>query len=208
MTTSRLTAKLSRAQVAHAFDQFPIERVLGVKTARELTTKQKTFARLVAEGNTGADAYRLAYSKNAKPVTAGNNACKLKRDTRVINEVEAYRMALEAAEHRTPAALRQLVIKTLVDVMIDPSTPPAAKINAAKVAGQITEVAAFTERKEVRTITSSEDAKAKIMQELRRLTNEQAVDATIIEADSLLAELAGIDTDATPPAPDTPQTQE
>ena len=125
-----------------------------------------------------------------------------------MTEIEAYQAALEAAEHRTPAALRQLVIKTLVDVMIDPSTPPAAKINAAKVAGQITEVAAFTERKEVRTITSSEDAKAKIMQELRRLTNEQAVDATNIEADSLLAELAGIDTDATPPAPDTPQTHE
>jgi len=194
--------------VAQAFDQFPIERVLGVKTARELTTKQKTFARLVAEGNTGAEAYRQAYSRKCKPSTAGNHASRFRKDARIMTEIEAYQAALEAAEHRTPAALRQLVIKTLVDVMIDPSTPPAAKINAAKVAGQITEVAAFTERKEVRTITSSEDAKAKIMQELRRLTNEQAVDATIIEADSLLAELAGIDTDATPPAPDTPQTQE
>jgi len=132
-----------------------------------------------------------------------------------MNEAEAYRLALEGEKQRTPAALRALVIKTLVDVMIDPETPPAVKINAAKVAGQITEVSAFTERSEVRTISSSEDAKARIFEELRRLSNAQAVDVDVIRsADSLMDELNAaakpeiLEADsrdtATPPTPHPP----
>jgi hypothetical protein len=75
--------------------------------------------------------------------------------------------------------------------LIDPDTKPAVRINAAKVLGTVTEVAAFTERKEVRTISSSEDARARVMQELRGLLTSSATDATVIEADSLLQELTG-----------------
>jgi hypothetical protein len=55
----------------------------------------------------------------------------------------------------------------------------------------VTEVAAFTERKEVRTITSSETARAQVLEQLRTLVQGSATDATIIDrdADSLLAEL-------------------
>jgi len=189
-TTDKNPRPLSRRQAAEAMDQLPLSEVLGPSVTRGLTHKQKEFAHHIARGETGAQAYRLVYSKGAKPMTAGNNAQKLKRDTRVITEAEAYRLALEGEKQRTPAALRALVIKTLVDVMINPETPPAVKINAAKVAGQITEVSAFTERTEVRTISSSEDAKAKIFEELRRLSNAQAVDVDVIRsADSLLDEL-------------------
>ena len=106
-------------------------------------------------------------------------------------EIEAYALAIEAEKHRSPAALRSLVIQTLTQVLIDPDTKPAVRINAAKVLGTVTEVAAFTERKEVRTISSSEDARARVMQELRGLLTSNASDATIIEADSLLQELTG-----------------
>jgi hypothetical protein len=74
--------------------------------------------------------------------------------------------------------------------MIDPETKDAVKIAAAKTLGTVTEVAAFTERKETRVITSSEDAKTKLLAKLRDMMKANATDATIIDADSLLMELA------------------
>jgi hypothetical protein len=64
----------------------------------------------------------------------------------------------------------------------------AVRVNAAKVLGTVQEVAAFRELKEVRNISSSEDARAKIMQELRTLmlNSGEAVD---VEAKALLDEL-------------------
>jgi hypothetical protein len=90
-----------------------------------------------------------------------------------------------------------------VGVIIDEDTPPAVLVQAAKVAGTISEVSLYTERKEVRTISSSDDAKARVMSELRRLMNAQAEDAQTIDAaaTSLLDELA----DARPhPSPTSP----
>ena len=137
----------------------------------------------------------------------------LMRDERIQKEIDAYALALEAAKHRTPAALRELVIQGLVQVALNPNAKDAVKVQALKTIGTITEVAAFTERKEVRTISSSEDARAKVMQELRALVSNGAEDATVIEADSLLRELTG-DAGAleetgeagaaTPPVPDPP----
>ncbi len=88
------------------------------------------------------------------------------------------------------AGLRALVIQTLVQTMIDPETKDAVKIAAAKTLGTVTEVAAFTERKETRVITSSEDAKTKLLAKLRDMMKANATDATVIDADSLLMELA------------------
>jgi hypothetical protein len=81
-----------------------------------------------------------------------------------------------------------LVIQTLVQTAIDPETKPAVRVQAAKVLGTVTEVAAFTERKEVRTISSSEDARAKVMEEIRALMLGSS-DAEDIEAKELLDEL-------------------
>jgi hypothetical protein len=117
---------------------------------------------------------------------------KLAADPRVQREIEAYTLAIEAEKHRTPAALRSLVIQGLVQVALDADTKDAVKVQALKTLGTVTEVAAFTERKEVRSITSSDDARAKVMAELRTLLTAQAQDATVIEADadSLLRELS------------------
>jgi hypothetical protein len=82
-----------------------------------------------------------------------------------------------------------LVIHSLVQTLIDPETGAAQRIQAAKVLGTVTEVAAFTDRKEVTTITSSEDARARVMHELRLMMNNDATDATVIDAESLMAEL-------------------
>jgi hypothetical protein len=156
-----------------------------------LTGKQKAFALEVAKGSSGAEAYRKAYNTKAKPKTQGNQAHKLAKRPDISAEIEAYTLAIEGAKHRNPAALRELIIQSLVQTIIDPDTPPAVRVQAAKVAGQITEVGLYTERKEVRTITSSEDARAAIMAQLKQLTASDVQDVTAIDrdADSLLAEL-------------------
>lgn len=209
--------KLSRKALDEGLDNLPMSAILGKSVSDGLTPKQREFARKVAQGKTKAQAYREAFNPNPAPSTIITTPYKVAADPRVQREIEAYTLALEAEKHRTPAALRSLVIQTLTQVLIDPDTKPAVRINAAKVLGTVTEVAAFTERKEVRTISSSEDARAKVMQELRALVSGGAEDATVIEADSLLRELTG-DAEggagaleenaeggaATPPTPDPP----
>lgn len=186
-----MTGKLTRKQIREGLETVPIEGILGKAVSSQLTAKQKKFAMEVAKGSTKADAYRKAYKADASRNTLVSKPYLLMRDERVRAEVEAYEAAIEAAKYRTPAALRELVIQSLVSVVINPETKDSVKVAAAKVLGTVTEVAAFTERKEVRTISSSEDAKQKIMGELKRLIHDSATDATIIEtqADELLREL-------------------
>ena len=192
MNTTNKPAKLSRAQLTQALDSVPVSHILGKTVSRELTPKQRAFAVEVAKGSTGAAAYRKAYSPKGKPKTHGDNASRLKGDERVKAEIEAMQLALRAQEYQTPAALRALVIQSLVGVITNPDSQPGQITAAAKVLGTVTEVAAFTERKEVRTITSSETARAQVMEQLRTLVHGSAIDATVIDrdADSLMRELA------------------
>ena len=193
MSKPNTPSKLTKAQIRESLDSVPVSHILGKSASRELTAKQKAFAMEVAKGSTGAAAYRKAYNTKAKPKTQGNQAHKLTKRPDISAEIEAYQLALEGAKHRNPAALRELVIQSLVKVIIDPDSKPGQITAAAKVLGTVTEVAAFTERKEVRTITSSEDARASIMAQLKELSKASAEDAHIIDeqADSLLAELEG-----------------
>lgn len=191
-----------------ALDTVPLNTLFSPAVSKELTTKQKRFARDVAMGATKAQAYRNNY--NAKsPHTMTSKPYHLAADDRVKAEIEAIKRAIAAQEYQTPAALRALVIQSLVGVITDPDSQPGQITAAAKVLGTVTEVAAFTERKEVRTITSSEDARAKIMAELKQLANAQAIDVTAIDsdADSLLAELADSEPGETH-LPGTPQDTE
>jgi hypothetical protein len=203
MSKPNTPSKLTRAQITESLDSVPVSHILGKSASRELTAKQKLFAMEVAKGSTGAAAYRKAYNTRGNPKLQGSEASKLKAKPSIAQEIEAYQLAIEGAKHRNPAALRELVIQSLVKVIIDPESKPGQITAAAKVLGTVTEVAAFTERKEVRTITSSEDARAAIMAQLKQLSNASAEDAHIIDAqaDDLMRELAG---DATHPPP-TPQ---
>ena len=185
---SKQDMTLSRKAIREALDTTPIDQILGVSD-RGLTHKQKKFAKEIAKGATKADAYRTAYKSNPAPSTIVTAPYTLAADPRIKREIEAYEMAIRAAEHRTPSALRDLVIHSLVQTLIDPETGAAQRIQAAKVLGTVTEVAAFTDRKEVTTITSSQDARERVMRELRALMNQDAEDATLIDADSLMAEL-------------------
>jgi hypothetical protein len=192
---------LSRKQIQEGLEQIPMADILSV-SRKEITPKMQAFAQEIAKGASKAEAYRKAYKQNATPATLAGEPYRVAADPRIAAEIEAYKLAIEASKHRTPAALRELVIQSLVQVVIDPDAKQATKVQAAKVLGTVTEVAAFTERKEVRTIRSSEDTKAKIMAQLRTMLNAGAEDATVVEADTLLRELAG----ETHPSP-TPPTE-
>ena len=188
-----MVSKLNRKQTKEALETLPMSHILGKTVSNGLTHKQREFAREVAKGSTKASAYRKAYKPDATPRTLCNEPYRVAADPRVAREIEAYQLAIEASKHRSPAALRELVIQSLVQVVIDPDSKASVRVAAAKVLGTVTEVAAFTERKEVRTITSSEDARNRVMGELRQLIAAGAEDATLIEsqADALLAELSG-----------------
>lgn len=177
----------TRKQIQEALKTVPIDQVLSVPG--QLTHKQKTFARLVAEGNTGADAYRKAYNAKGKPKTVGNTASELKKHPGISREIEAYQAAIEAAKYRTPAHLRELVIHSLVKIAIDEDVKAATRVQAAKVLGTVTEVAAFTERKEVTHIKTSEDARAAVLAKLRDIMKGNAQDVDSKDADSLLLEI-------------------
>ena len=191
MSTPKTLKTVGRKALREALDTVPINSLFSPAVSRELTGKQKKFALEVAKGSTGAAAYRSAYNAKGKPKTVGDHASRLKGDARIQAEIEALQLAIRAQEYQTPAALRALVIQSLVGVITNPDSQPGQITAAAKVLGTVTEVAAFTERKEVRTITSSEDARAKIMAELKQLANADAVDVQAVDsgAASLLAEL-------------------
>jgi len=191
--------KLSRKTLESAAKDLPISAILGKTVSDGLTPKQRDFAKAIAMGATKADAYRASYDVTSQR-TLNVEPYVLARDPRIAREIEAYELAIEAAKHRTPAALRSLVIQGLVQVALDADTKDSVKVQALKTLGTVTEVAAFTERKEVRSISSSDDARARVMAELRGILTAQAQDATVIEADadSLLRELAGANINAAP----------
>lgn len=158
---------------------------------KKLTAKQRRFARNVAAGMTKAEAYRQAYPDARSQSSIISEPYKMANNPKIAQEIAAIQLAIEAQTYQTPAALRALVISSLVKVITDPDSKPGQITAAAKVLGTVTEVAAFTERKEVRTISSSEDARARVLEQLRSIVKADATDAVEIEQDaqSLLAEL-------------------
>jgi hypothetical protein len=183
--------KISRKAIKETLKEQGIESTLLVRKGT-LTTKQKKFAESIALGETGAQSYRIAYNPpTANNQTIGNDAYKLKQDPRIIREIEAYSLAIESSKYRTSEAMRGLVLQSLVAVLIDPDSKPSEKIQAAKVLGTVTEVSAFTERKEITTINGSESIKAKIMAELKAIMLGSGQDITDIVGidNSLMDEL-------------------
>ena len=172
---------------------------MGKEVSERLTPKMQAFALEVAKGASGSAAYRKAYNAKGTTRTQAVQASKLKKKPSIDLTIKAFERAIELQKYSTPAHLRALVINSLVGVLIDPDSNASQITNAAKVLGTVTEVAAFTERKEVTTITSSEDARARVMMQLRDMMKSNATDAVEIEANSLLRELTADHDDPTTP---------
>jgi hypothetical protein len=164
--------KLTRAQIKQGLDQIPIETLLmsGEGKRPKLTGKQKAFAHAVALGETKAQAYRVSHKANASKRTLNSEPYKLARDPRIAREVEAYQLALEAEKHRNPIQLKALLVQQLVQHSLDEDFPPAQRMKALQMIGNLFEVGAFLERKEVTTIRKSTDIRTRLLERLSTVT--------------------------------------
>jgi len=167
----------------------PMEAILlGASNSKEkrLTGKQIRFAEALAMGDTKAGAYRKAYNSNGTPVTQSHEGSRLAASPAVSAQVEAFKLALEAQRYATPAALRALVIERLTQAAINPEIAPAQQLRALELLGKVTEVAAFTERRELIKTDSASNAKERLINSLRAAITTSSGDG----GRSLLAELS------------------
>ena len=165
--------KLTRQQIREGFDQMPIESLLssGRGKKAQLTTKQREFARGVALGKTKAQAYRDSHKQTATKSTMGKEPYVLASNPIIANEIEAYQLALEAEKHRNPAQLKSLLIQQLVAHSLNQEFPPAQRVQCLRLIGQLFEVGAFLERKEITTISRPQDIRERLIATLKDVTD-------------------------------------
>ena len=176
--------KLTREQIREGLKAQPIEALLlGAGNAKKttLTHKQRKFAQALAQGETKAAAYRAAYDTHTNPHAQSIEGQRLASHPAIALQVEALRLAAEARAYATPPALRALVLERLTAHAIDPDVKPAQRLRALELLGKVTEVAAFTERRELIKVTDSSQARTKLIQTLRDAMRAGAIDATILE---------------------------
>lgn len=137
-------------------------------------------------GATKAGAYREAYDTHTTPGAQSVEGRRIAANPRVALQIEAFKVAAEARRYATPAALRSLVIEQLTQIAINPDVKDAQRLRALELLGKVTEVAAFTERRELVKVTESGDARTRLVDSLRQAL--AVVDVQAIEPD-LLAEL-------------------
>jgi hypothetical protein len=181
--------KLTRAQIKEGLDSIPIETLLssGEGKTPKLTGKMKAFAHAVALGETKANAYRQAYKPDASKRTLACKPYELMRDERIQREVQAYQLALEAEKHRTPVQLKALLVQQLVQHSLDEDFPPAQRMKALQLIGNLFEVGAFLERKESVVVHKSSDIRTRLLERLGKVTDVQTKD----DALTLLEEIRG-----------------
>ena len=185
--------KLSRKDIKQALDSVPLDVVLlgaaGATGEIKLSAKDREFARAIAMGESKAGAYRKSRpNSKAKPETQSRRGQALMKRDAVQAQAEAFKAAMEAQKYQTPQHLRALVIHQLTQAALNEDFPPATRVQALKALGTVTEVAAFTERREVVKVTNAEDAKEKLLATLRLAMQSNAID---VQADDLMAELDG-----------------
>ena len=182
-----------------ALQTVPMDHVvLGITSGpgNRLSPKDREFARQIALGESKAGAYRKSRVSKAKPETQSKRGQELVKRGAVAAQVEAFRAAFEAQRYQTPAHLRALAIHELTKWALNDDCPPAQRIKSLELIGKMTEVALFTERREVVQVTDSAQIKERLLDTLRTITQAQATDVTDTAAESLLAELQAQVTDA------------
>jgi len=184
--------KLTRDQVRQGLDQIPVEVLLSAgpgKTAN-ITPKQREFARAVAMGQSKAAAYRGSHKQTATKATLAGEPYRLASNPRIAAEIEAYKLAIEAEKHRTPGQLKALLVQQLVQHSLDDDFPPAQRVQCLRLLGQLFEVGAFVERKEITTINRSGDIRARLLATLSQVTDITPIDSDQAAA-ALLEEIQG-----------------
>jgi hypothetical protein len=186
--------KLSRKEIREGLESVPMEAVLigaASRGEKTLSPKDIEFARQIALGESKAGAYRKSRPSKAKPHNQSRRGQDLAKDDAIVTQIERFKAAFEAQKYATPAHLRALTIHELTKHALDESFPPAQRMKALELLGKITEVALFTERREVVQVTDASQIRERLMASLRLALNNDAIDVEARSADDLLAEISG-----------------
>jgi hypothetical protein len=184
--------KLTRKQIKEGLEATPIDTLL-MGSPKTLTHKQKAFAESVAKGKTKAEAYRSAYDTHTTAQAQRVEAHRLSLNPKIALMIDSMKVSIEASKYLLPAHLRALTIQKLTEKALDPDVNHAQQIKALELLGKITEVALFSERKEIITTDTSATAKDRLIQSLAQAIRSSAnisIDKKQ-EADDLLAEITG-----------------
>lgn len=201
--------KTTREELKAKISSEGIHSVLRIGKSN-LTAKQRKFCEAVALGDTKVGAYRKAYDTKASKQQQGHQAHILSTHPKIAAQIEAFALANEAAKYRSSESLRNLVIDSLTQIVLNPDAKDSVRVAAAKTLGTVVGVDAFVERKTITHIQDSKAIRDKILGELKTITLNMD-DALDVDATALLAELADDDRPIAPagdphPTP-TPQTQ-
>jgi hypothetical protein len=193
--------KLTRKEISEGLEQIPINQILlgSNQAGITLTKKQKAFAEEVVRSGNKSAAYRKAYDHNGKPETASRDAQKVANNPKVSTYIQALEQAKEAEAYLLPARLRSIAIHRLTGLALNEEIPPAQQLKALELIGKMTEVALFTERRELIQTTDSSTIREQLLNSIRlAISSEGAEDVEAIEIDSLMAEISGAAPDTEP----------
>ena len=186
--------KLNRKQIAEGLDAVPMEQILlgSGQSGITLIKKQKAFAAEVVKTGNKSAAYRKAYDHKGKPETAARDAQKVANNPKVATYIQALEAAKEAETYLLPARLRAIAIHRLTGLALNEEIAPAQQLKALELIGKMTEVALFTERRELIQTTNSETMREQLLNSIRlAISTEGAEDVEAIEIDSLLDDISG-----------------
>jgi hypothetical protein len=186
--------KLSRKEIAEGLEQIPINQILlgSGNAGVTLTKKQKAFAEEVVKTGNKTKAYKKAYNHTGKQTTAQRNAQTIVSNSKVATYIQALEQAKEAETYLLPARLRSIAIHRLTGLALNDQIAPAQQLKALELIGKMTEVALFTERRELVKVTDSADMRDQLMKSIRlAFSSGGAVDVEATEVDSLLDEISG-----------------
>jgi hypothetical protein len=186
--------KLSRKEIAEGLEQIPINQILlgSGKAGQTLTKKQKAFAEEVIKSGNKTAAYRKAYNTKGKPATQSRKAQEVASNGKVSAYLMALEQAKEAETYLLPARLRSIAIHRLTGLALNDEINPAQQLKALELIGKMTEVALFTERRELVKVTDSEQMRDQLMKSIRlAFSSGGAIDVEASEVESLLDEISG-----------------
>jgi len=158
--------RLTKKEIAEGMKSVPIETIiLGSQSKQgiKLTKKQKDFAEAVVATGNKTEAYKRAYNHKGKNTTASRNAQTIVKSTNVQTYITALEAQKEVEEYLLPPRLRAMAIHKLSNMALNDDLPPAQQLKALELVGKMTEVALFSERREIVHTMDSNTLKAKLM---------------------------------------------
>jgi phage terminase small subunit len=186
--------KLTKAEIEQGMKSVPIETIiLGSQSKQgiKLTKKQKEFAEQVVATGNKTEAYRRSYNHTGKRTTAARDAQKTSNNPAVATYIQALELAKQSEEYLLPQRLRAMAIHKLSTMALDDTMPPAQQLKALELVGKMTEVALFSERREIVHSLDSSSLKAKLMEAVQMaIANSKSIrTVTKRTAQQLLAEI-------------------